>query len=150
MARIAATLPTPASILVAVLTLISTLTPFANAAYVQWIRCPDGNGGAQGFGSVWPTTNRARLLHSDDSRVSGQSGPRMEFGVTADYMGEVTCAELLKNGPSDITINLDALNLSKTYVVRPSNWTCVPYRDRPAWERRCVDPGSNLILTSLV
>jgi hypothetical protein len=64
----------------------------------------------------------------------------MEFSATADYIGEATCAELRKNGASDITIKIDALDLSKTYVVRPSNWTCVPYRDRPAWEQKYVGP----------
>jgi hypothetical protein len=135
MVRAAATLLRAASIIV-VFTFISTLIPFANAAYVQWIRCPDGNGGAQGFGSVWPTTNRVRLLPSNDSQAAVQSGARMEFSVTADYMGNATCAELLKNRPSDVTIKLDALDLSNTYVGPLSNWTCLPYRDRPAWEQK--------------
>jgi hypothetical protein len=149
MARIAAALPTPASI-VAVLILIATLIPCANAAYVQWIRCPDGNGDAQGFRNVWPTSNRVRLFPSNDSQASGQGETRMEFGVSADYMGKATCIELLNNGPSDVTIKLDALDVSKMYVVRPSNWTCLPYRDRPVWEQKYVDPSSPLIFVSPV
>lgn len=129
-------IPAPAWI-VAGLALIATLIPSTNAAYVQWIRCPDGRGGTQGFDDLWPTSNRARVI--PDNVSSGQHVARTEFGVSADYMGKATCAELLEKGPANITIRIEAMNLSKTYAVRPSSWTCLPYQDRPAWERRSVD-----------
>ncbi|KAL2132600.1 hypothetical protein VTI74DRAFT_3590 [Chaetomium olivicolor] len=147
MARVAAALPAPASI-VAVLALIGTLIPsVTNAAYVQWIPCADASGGAQGSENLWPTSNRARLLPSYGS--SGQGGARLELDVHADYVNEATCAELWEDGPPDMTITLDALDLSKTYFVRPSNWTCLQYTDRPAWEQKYLaDRGSQIRLVA--
>jgi hypothetical protein len=129
----------PAS-LIAVIAVLGTLMPtITHAAYVQWIPCLDGrSGGRQGFGDLQPTSNRARLLlpAHDGSGHSGQSGAQLELNVLADYLGEATCTELLEEGVSDMMITLDALHLSETYSVRPSNWTCVQYADRPAWEQR--------------
>ncbi|KAH6623363.1 hypothetical protein F5144DRAFT_595546 [Chaetomium tenue] len=116
------------------LALTSTVFPAAaDAAYVQWIRCPDGNGGTQGFKDLWPTSTRARLIPDRDSVA--ESGPRLELDIRADYAGEATCAELLQGGPPDVTIKLDALSSSETYVVRPMNWTCLSFWDRPAVEQ---------------
>ncbi|KAK3293021.1 uncharacterized protein B0H64DRAFT_363325 [Chaetomium fimeti] len=132
MARTIAALLAPSSI-VAVLALIGTILPAATqAAHVQWIRCPDGSGGTQGFDDLWPTSTTARLLPDQDS--AGASG--FEFNVRADYAGEATCAELLQGDPPDMTISFDALTLSETYVVPPLNWTCVPFWDRPAVEQQ--------------
>jgi hypothetical protein len=83
---------------------------------------------------LWPTSSRARLLPFDDP--SPQTGARLELDIRADYKGKATCAALLAEGPPDVTIMLDGLDLSKTYVVRPSNWTCLSYTDRPAWEQQ--------------
>ncbi|KAK4239311.1 hypothetical protein C8A03DRAFT_32651 [Achaetomium macrosporum] len=109
MVRVAGTRLAPAS-MIAFIALTGTLIPsVTDAAYVQWIPCVDGNGGAQlqqGFKNLWPTSNRARLLPGNDS--SGQSGDLLELNVRADYLGEATCAELLDDGPSDMTITLDA------------------------------------------
>lgn len=117
------------------LAIISTVFPAAaDAAYVQWIRCPDGNGGTQGFKDLWPTSTTARLI-SDRDPVA-QSGPKLEFDIRADYAGEATCTKLLQGGPPDVTIKLDALSLSETYVVRPMNWTCLSFWDRPAVEQK--------------
>jgi hypothetical protein len=117
------------------LTLIGTLVlSVANATYVQWIRCPDGNGGTQDFDNLWPRATRASLVLSTDSSESGQSGARLEFGVLDDYVGNATCAELLNGGPPNMIVTIDALKLSETYVVSPSNWTCLSEEDRPAWE----------------
>lgn len=126
-----------ARIIFPVLTLIIALiTSGANAAYVQSIRCPDGSGGTRGFEDVWPTSTWARLLRPNDSSSPGQGGARLELDVRADYMGKATCEELLGDGPSEMTIALDALDLAGTYVVRPSNWTCLPYRDMPASQQK--------------
>lgn len=125
---------TPTSV-VAVLALISTVLPTgADAAYVQWIRCPDGSGGTQGFKDLWPTSTRARLLSDQDS--VGQVNPILEYDIRANYEGEATCVEILQGGPPDVTIKLDALTLSETYVVRPLNWTCLSFWDRPAVEQQ--------------
>ncbi|KAH6847691.1 hypothetical protein B0I37DRAFT_326090 [Chaetomium sp. MPI-CAGE-AT-0009] len=136
MARTIAALRAPTSI-VAVVALISTVLPSAaDAAYVQWIRCPDGNGGTQGFEDLWPTSTRARLLPDHDS----VGASILEFSVRADYAGQATtCAQLLQGDPPDMTISLDALSLSETYVVRPSNWTCLSFRDRPAVEQQFLE-----------
>jgi hypothetical protein len=134
MARAIPALLTPTSI-VAVLALISTVLPTAaNAAYVQWIRCPDGSGGTQGFEDLWPTSTRARLFPDHDP--VGNFGSTLEFDIRADYAGKATCAELLQGGPPDVTIKVDALSLSDTYVVRPINWTCLSFWDRPVVEQK--------------
>jgi hypothetical protein len=133
MVRTAAALPALGPI-IAVLALISLLIPTAEAAYVQWIRCPDGRGGRYGFKSLWPTSSRVRLLSSNNS--AAQDGVRLEFDILADYTGSATCAELLKDGPSDVALRLEALDLSETYTVRPSNWTCLSFEERPAWKQQ--------------
>lgn len=134
MVRIAPALPAPGSI-IAGLALIGLLIPsMAEAAYVQWIRCPDGRGGSHKFESLWPTSGRVRLLSSNNSIA--QDGVTLEFDIRADYTGNATCAELLKDSPSDVALRLEALHLSETYLVRPSNWTCLSFEERPAWERQ--------------
>jgi hypothetical protein len=120
----------------AVLTLIGSLVQFgAHAAYVQWVRCPDGRGGTRGFEDLWPTSSRARLLPANGSFVQN-GGARLEFDIKADYVGDATCIELLEGGPSDVNIRLEALDRSETYTVRPSNWSCLSYSERPALEQK--------------
>ncbi|KAK3309388.1 uncharacterized protein B0T15DRAFT_481109 [Chaetomium strumarium] len=142
----------PRSITIAVVAVISTLVPsIANAAYVQWVPCLDGSGRAQGFGNLQPASNRARLFPAAYDIAAGQSGARLELDVRADYLGEATCAELLDEGASDVMIALNALHVSETHTVRPSNWTCVEYADRPAWEQRELPGrGSQLRLAAQV
>jgi hypothetical protein len=119
-----------------VLALIGSLVrPGADAAYVQYVPCPDGRGGTRGYEDLWPASSRARLLHANDSSVES-AGVRLEFDIRADYMGDVSCVELLEGGPSDINIRLDSLDRSETYVVRPSNWTCLSFTDRPVLEQK--------------
>ncbi|KAK4040821.1 hypothetical protein C8A01DRAFT_15361 [Parachaetomium inaequale] len=134
MALIAGTLPAPALIIAVLAFIAALIPPAADAAYVQSIPCSGGRGAKQALEHLWPTSSRARVLPSDDS--SPQSDARLELEIHADYKGKATCAELLADGPPYVTIMLDGLDLSKTSTVRPSNWTCLSYTDRPAWEQQ--------------
>ena len=75
--------------------LIGLLIPsIAEAAYMQWIHCPDGRGGRYRFESLWPMSARVRLLSSNESIA--QDSIRLEFDIRADYTGNAIYTELLK------------------------------------------------------